>query len=568
MIAYSDQHALRRALDTRPRVVRFFRAGDMVAVWRRTKHSQRVPHRHSYHRWRPGICVGAVRGNYWIALPGGIVKASPEQIREATQEERRAWRLVEAELRTDTVDLENMDRIKARYEDITRDGNPEEAAEKPEEPKHPTDNLRFRFKQPADSAPLPADQPPVPGSPGGMSVSTPVSTTSSATPLGSIREQVSPPPGLGPMDLGSFAEGVKRDADTAVADERPSQRPRLLDFGTSPARGEVAPLSSPHSWGGSSPAKSDDDLDVFVCGAVGEGPLEDDEVLQVSSCDVLLANGRGEVNLKEDRWKTPEGRALVSAGFKAEMDALVRDTGAWKLASIDESRRVRSTNPDRIMKPRPVWTEREKDGKQVLKCRLTLQGFRDPDLLQLIRGGLTQSPTLSHNGRSLILQLVASFKFLLSIGDIKSAFLVSNHRPRENGAIYVSMPAGMCEDGVDSAQLYEVRNGYGLGDQPQQWWATFRDFCLESGLKQHPLDPCVFMMHEPLVDSSLPSGENRFQIPRAAAEGDVGAPGSLCGLLGVHVDDVLSGGRGRRWDEFVDKLRSRFRFGKWQQREG
>ena len=59
--------------------------------------------------------------------------------------------------------------------------------------------------------------------------------------------------------------------------------------------------------------------------------------------------------------------------------------------------------------------------------------FHDPDLLFLVKNGLTQSPTLSINGRALILQLLASFRFPLAIGDIKSAFLVADHRPREQG---------------------------------------------------------------------------------------------------------------------------------------
>ena len=65
-------------------------------------------HRRHHFRSRPGVCMGAVRGNYWVAVPGCVLKVSPEQMREANQEERAAWRLVEASLRTHTVDLENL----------------------------------------------------------------------------------------------------------------------------------------------------------------------------------------------------------------------------------------------------------------------------------------------------------------------------------------------------------------------------------------------------------------------------------------------------------------------------
>ena len=45
--------------------------------------------------------------------------------------------------------------------------------------------------------------------------------------------------------------------------------------------------------------------------------------------------------------------------------------------------------------------------------------------------------------------------------------------------------------------------------------------------------------------------------------GDVGPPGSLCGILGVHVDDQVNGGRGTRWENAMKRLRARFPFQKW-----
>eukprot|EP00959_Pyramimonas_sp_CCMP1952_P131197 2742811-Pyramimonas_sp.AAC.1 len=64
-----DKLATRRALDSRPRVVAKYLPGDMVAVWRMMK-NKGIPGKRAHHRWRPGICIGEVRGNYWVALPG------------------------------------------------------------------------------------------------------------------------------------------------------------------------------------------------------------------------------------------------------------------------------------------------------------------------------------------------------------------------------------------------------------------------------------------------------------------------------------------------------------------
>ena len=45
--------------------------------------------------------------------------------------------------------------------------------------------------------------------------------------------------------------------------------------------------------------------------------------------------------------------------------------------------------------------------------------------------------------------------------------------------------------------------------------------------------------------------------------GDVGPLGRLCGILGVHVDDQIHGGRGVRWENAMKRLRAKFPFRKW-----
>ena len=76
-----------------------FLPGDMVAVWRMVMGGG-IPGKRAHHRWKPGVCMGSVRGNNWIAFPGSVVKTSPEQLRPAAREESHAWRLADAQLRT------------------------------------------------------------------------------------------------------------------------------------------------------------------------------------------------------------------------------------------------------------------------------------------------------------------------------------------------------------------------------------------------------------------------------------------------------------------------------------
>ena len=60
-------------------------------------------------------------------------------------------------------------------------------------------------------------------------------------------------------------------------------------------------------------------------------------------------------------------------------------------------------------------------------------GFKDPDVLDLVRDRKTESATLSANGRALILQLIASFRFVLTIGDVAAAFLVGRQGGKAEG---------------------------------------------------------------------------------------------------------------------------------------
>ena len=56
---------------------------------------------------------------------------------------------------------------------------------------------------------------------------------------------------------------------------------------------------------------------------------------------------------------------------------------------------------------------------QKAKARLVVKGFTDPDLTTI----RAESPTLSKVGRNCLLQLAASYKMKLSMGDVKTAFL-------------------------------------------------------------------------------------------------------------------------------------------------
>ena len=96
------------------------------------------------------------------------------------------------------------------------------------------------------------------------------------------------------------------------------------------------------------------------------------------------------------------------------------------------------------------------DGIQEVKCRCTLHGFKDPDVLDLVSDRTTESSALS---AALILQLIASCRFVLTIGDVTAAFLLADKE---------AMPKSSVKEGLHPDPLFEVKGRCKLKDQPQQ----------------------------------------------------------------------------------------------------
>ena len=60
-----------------------------------------------------------------------------------------------------------------------------------------------------------------------------------------------------------------------------------------------------------------------------------------------------------------------------------------------------------------------------MKARLTGRGDQDPELLSLVRNQQTGAPTVSTNGKVVTLQVIASLRADVELGDVTGAFLES-----------------------------------------------------------------------------------------------------------------------------------------------
>jgi len=279
-----------------------------------------------------------------------------------------------------------------------------------------------------------------------------------------------------------------------------------------------------------SAADAEDDaecLSILACTTVGEEHLESE--------GALLAGARRELDLKHPKWRSEGGKAKILAGVTKEWNTLHTDKGALVPISPEESCRVLTTTPDRVIPSRLVLTEKVNDaGDAEAKARLTGRGDKDPDVLSLVREGKTASPTISSNGRLTALQTIASCKFQLQLGDVTGAFLESDPLVRERGELYLKQPS-VGIPGLDKSQLPKViKPVYGLSDAPQHWWHKWSSVMRRQGWSQSKLDPCLFILRE--------------------------ESGKLAGILAVHVDDALTGGRGDLYDRTIADLRKTFPF--------
>ncbi|CAL1150724.1 unnamed protein product [Cladocopium goreaui] len=170
------------------------------------------------------------------------------------------------------------------------------------------------------------------------------------------------------------------------------------------------------------------------------------------------------------------------------------------------------------------------------KARLVVVGFEDPGI------GVVQndSPTLSKDGRQMIVQQVSSHGWDLISFDISTAFL---HGEGDGRLLGIHPPPELAEAlGMAEGDQCQLMGGaYGRVDAPYLWFCKFRDTLLSEGFKQCPMDPCVF---------TLTSKDSSGKI-------------IVHGSIGVHVDDGIGGGDSKFMDA-LNRIRKHFNFGSFE----
>ena len=189
---------------------------------------------------------------------------------------------------------------------------------------------------------------------------------------------------------------------------------------------------------------------------------------------------------------------------------------------------------DQIMRCRWIFTWKPPapgTTEERAKARLVIRGFEDPELSSIA----ADAPTLSKDGKQLILQQVASRGWRLINFDISTAFLKGAGDGRKLG-IHAPPELKRAIGLQNDEQCGLLGGAYGRADAPLLWYKTFRETMEGLGFVVSPFDGCVFTL--------VTKGHNgKLKVH---------------GCVGLHVDDGIGGGD-KYFREIIGKLRKKVR---------
>ena len=169
----------------------------------------------------------------------------------------------------------------------------------------------------------------------------------------------------------------------------------------------------------------------------------------------------------------------------------------------------KAERPDvEILPSRWVDTNKAEEGEaDVFKSRLVVRGDLEEN-----KGVRTDSPTASQLFINLIICWAAALGEPLRAGDISAAFLQGAWITR---LLAITLPKGGIPDpAVQPGSLLVARKSvYGTRDAPRGFWKALRDVLLSKGLAPVPYETAAYYLPGPR--------------------------GTISGLLGCHVDDLL-----------------------------
>ena len=289
-----------------------------------------------------------------------------------------------------------------------------------------------------------------------------------------------------------------------------------------------------------------DDLVLQEClcdfGEILFGDFESSEVFEYVSLNALRTEVKQRKEVVYHRLDRQNQERFREA-MRAEWRTNILRPEAARLIPLSESLDIRKNveKSARVVPTRWVLTEKDMGLKSdtMAKARLVLQGFKDPDLGDLD----VAAPTLARDTLPILLQVIASLQWNLTLLDIKGAFMSSRRLERSQGPLYASIPKlWPFPEEANVRQLVEIKCAwYGRNDGPREFYETLCQELVKLGCHRSVLDPCLFQWFH---------------------------NAALQGIVGATVDDLCCGGSELFQKQVIESLRQRFTFGKLETGSG
>jgi len=258
---------------------------------------------------------------------------------------------------------------------------------------------------------------------------------------------------------------------------------------------------------------------------------------------------------KELPWQLipPDEREMYRAAELKQWEEHVQ-FDAVRALSVEESIEViKKVKPERILNSRFLYRDKNYAKRKAdpsvpakPKARLCIAGQNDPDLGKVDM--VTDAPTTSRHSIILALQLALCRSWLVSVGDIRAAFLNGIQAPRE---LYFRQPKRGIP-GLRPEQIIEVLKGvFGLSTSPKLWWMK-----LSGDLKKMKIhfDGHTFHIVQNVIDPCV------FQIINDKEQ-------SVAGLLLTHVDDLMLMAEPNLARHVQRKLKEMFPVDEWEEND-
>ena len=229
------------------------------------------------------------------------------------------------------------------------------------------------------------------------------------------------------------------------------------------------------------------------------------------------------LDMKNIEWKNKD-EVYICSGRRDVDEAKYRELENWSEHKVYEEVEDIGQN---VISLRWVLSEKMRGDETVIKARLVARGFEEEDQLR------TDSTTCCKQNLRLAMIIITSKCWTINSLDIKCAFLQGKCIDRE---LFVKPPPEM-----ETIKIWKLKTAvYGLKDASRTWYLKIKEELTNLGVSLSRYGEALFYWHHNSI---------------------------LCGIIAVHVDDLIWGGSILFKENIIDKIKEKFAISSVQSRK-